>query len=226
MASGVAHDIHNPLTVILLANEMIERTLTRGKGTPVESLETVRHYAGDIDKAADSIKKLADHLRDFSRGMVQAHERLDLYDAVADALFITQNRICKCSVTAVNRVVKGRHWTMGCPNQIEQVFVNLIANACDAMEGRPRRDLEISIEPHEADGRPYWRCCVSDTGPGVPPELRDAIFRSFFTTKPRGKGTGLGLSICGSIVREHKGEISLATGDGAGSRFLVDLPQA
>lgn len=224
-ASGVAHDINNPLTVILLANEMLGNELQRhAAALPGETNERLTSISQNIQRASRSILKLSEHLRNFSRGMAEQYQTVDLFDAIADALFITDNKIKTCGVTVHNRVHKTRHLVWGCPNQIEQVFVNLIANACDAMEEQPCRELRIEAQPATHDGRAAWQCAVADTGPGISPEHQAEIFESFFTTKPVGKGTGLGLSISRSIVNDHQGELTVRTAPGQGATFMVLLP--
>ena len=95
------------------------------------------------------------------------------------------------------------------------------------MMERPKRDLTITIMPERLeDGLDYWKCDVGDTGAGIPPELMEEIFQSFFTTKDKGKGTGLGLSIARGIIRDHKGDIKVKSKVGEGTTFSVYLPQA
>lgn len=226
LASGVAHDINNPLTVILLSNEMILSQLARMKPPPEVNLDGVRRFAENSQKASKAIQKLSEHLRNFSRGMAEQKERIDLHDTVTDALFMTTNKVMKACVTVNNTIAKRTHYVMGSPNQMEQVFVNLIGNACDAMEGRPERTLTLRISPTVIEAAPAWKCDVSDTGTGIPEEIREEVFRSFFTTKPKGKGTGLGLSICRGIVADHKGVLQLTSETGKGTTFSVCLPQA
>jgi C4-dicarboxylate-specific signal transduction histidine kinase len=106
--------------------------------------------------------------------------------------------------------------------QLEQVFINLVTNARDALAEAPRREIRIasSIE------RELVRVTVGDSGPGIPPGLEQRIFDPFFTTKEVGKGTGLGLSITYSIVKEHGGAISVESPPGGGARFVIELPIA
>jgi C4-dicarboxylate-specific signal transduction histidine kinase len=225
LASGVAHDINNPLTVILLSNEMAGRTLQAAK-TPAEiPAQRLVSWAGDIHKASKAIQKLVEHLRNFSRGMAEKTEIVDLYDTLGDAQFMTNNKIVGSGVTVRSDVKRGAHLTDGCPNRLEQVFVNLISNACDAMAGRPKRELRLSIEPCRRNDADYWRCDVSDTGCGIPENLTEEVFNSFFTTKEKGKGTGLGLSISRGIVAEHKGLIELTSRVNEGTTFSVCLPR-
>lgn len=225
LSSGVAHDINNPLTVILLANEMIFRELERKETDATTLREQVRSHAGDVQRASKSIQKLADHLRNFSRGMAEKYELVDLFDPINDALFITSNKIMKNLATTRNEVTKGRYYTSGLPNQLEQVFVNLIGNACDAVAGRKNRDITIRMAETQLDNVECWKCEVIDTGTGIPPDLLDDIFQSFFTTKEKGKGTGLGLSLSRGIIRDHKGDITVTSTPGEGSTFSVILPK-
>lgn len=226
LASGVAHDINNPLTVILLSNEMILRELARNKIEDSSPLSRIRNFASDVQRASQSIRKLADHLRNFSRGMAENYEHVDLYDSMADALFITNNKIQSCNVAVENRIPRGRHFVHVYPNHLEQVFVNLIGNACDAMAEREVRTLSLQIEPAVQNGTPCWCTLVQDSGSGIDRKLLHDIFNSFFTTKAKGKGTGLGLSISRGIIRDHKGEILVDTSPNDGTTFRVYLPQA
>jgi two-component system NtrC family sensor kinase len=106
-------------------------------------------------------------------------------------------------------------------NQLQQVLINLILNAIEASAAGGR--VEATARGEERDGRPGVTIAVTDTGPGVPAELRTAVFTPFFTTKPRGEGTGLGLAICRDIVRDHGGTIEVADHAG-GASFVVWLP--
>jgi len=225
MASGVAHDINNPLTVILLSNEMVLKEIGALQASLAAPMDRLKSHAEDVQRATASIRKLADHLRNFSRCMAEKYESIDLFESLADALFITQSKIQSAMVATRNDVKKGHHFTNGIPNQLEQVFVNLISNACDAMADRAKRELAISVVSCTRNGTNYWKCDIADTGTGVPHELREEIFQSFFTTKKKGDGTGLGLSISRGIVRDHKGDIDLTSKIGAGSTFSVLLPQ-
>ena len=225
LSAGVAHDINNPLTVIMLSNEMILKALERANESADPVNDRVQAFAKDIQKASQSIRKLADHLRNFSRGMVEKYESIDLYDSIADSLFITQNKIQSACAQVDNDIEKGVHFISGCQNNLEQVFVNLISNACDAMADLDTRKLTISIVPCQRDGTDFWKCDIADTGTGIPNDIIDEIFQSFFTTKEKGKGTGLGLSISRAIIKEHKGDVEVHSEINKGTTFSVCLPQ-
>ena len=224
LSSGVAHDINNPLTVILLSNEMMLKELDSRDRIGDPGMERLYGYATDVQRASKSIQKLADHLRNFSRGVAEKTELTDLSTCIADAVFMTGNKIKTVGATLENNVKQGVYFARVRPNQIEQVFVNLIGNACDAVADLPERNLTLSIQPEKREDVGYWRCDVSDTGKGIPAEMLDEIFQSFFTTKEKGKGTGLGLSISRGIIRDHKGDIEVNTEEGHGTTFSVYLP--
>lgn len=223
LASGIAHDINNPISVIKLSLEACRddmANLVEGAGDD-DRVASVAETFEDIDRAADAVNKLVSHLRSFSRGMAEQKELVDLGQNIDDALFLTKSRVMRHSVKIDNQVPMRRHYTAGGANHIEQVFANLIANACDAMAGRKERQLTIGIESADVDGRAFWEIFVRDTGAGMPPEVRDHVFQSFFTTKPDGEGTGLGLSISRGIVHDHGGEIRVESTEGEGTTFLV-----
>jgi PAS domain S-box-containing protein len=222
LASGVAHDINNPLTVVTVSSEMM---LSQLRGDEEVELDTLKGWSEDIQKASRSIGKLSEHLRDFSRGIVEEYEPIDIYDVIEDSLFITSNKIHTSRVALQNTVTKGRHYTLGSPNQLEQVFVNMVSNACDAMTERDTRVLTLSMSDTVTDDVDYWACEISDTGSGIPPEVVENIFQSFFTTKPKGKGTGLGLSISRGIARDHNGDIQVASTPDVGTLFSILLPK-
>ena len=226
LASGVAHDINNPLTIVLLSNELLARALSEMKeGADPEQLQRAERFAGDVSKAAGAIQKLADHLRNFSRGIEDEHERLDVASVISDALFMTASKVKNSQVKVTNSVEKRQHFVQGSPNRLEQVFVNLIANACDALFEQPDGTLQIDVVEGEVEETPCWEFRIADNGPGIPADHLEDIFSSFFTTKPKGKGTGLGLSISRGIVRDHKGDITVLTAEDTGTTFSVLLPQ-
>jgi len=211
LAGGVAHEINNPLGGILAFAQIMSQD-----DRTAQDLENLRL----INDAALRAKRIVESLLRFSR-VPQEHERgeVELAKVVEDALFLLGSQLKDARVAVERRLAPVR--VTGNANQLQQVVVNLVVNALQAVGDAGRIAVETGAAP---GGR--VRLAVSDTGPGVPPELAERIFEPFFTTKPEGQGTGLGLSICYRIAEEHGGSIRMEPPPGGGARFVVDLPQA
>ena len=226
MAAGIAHDINNPLAVVIMSLQMSDRKLeTNGEPTP-EAVAAVQSLLERAGRGAGVIRELAEQLLAFSRDVADEDTRMDLRDVIDDSLFLAQIRIKKGSFLVDEAIPRGTHFTIGAPNQIQQVFVNLIGNAADAMSGTEDGTLRLSISPVTRGRVDYWRCDVSDTGPGIPEDVVERVFDSFFTTKGKGEGTGLGLSISRGIIKKHGGMIEIHSQPGVGTTLSVYLEQA
>jgi PAS domain S-box-containing protein len=224
LAAGVVHDLNNPLTAVILATTILKRLADRPETTPDQLREETLSLCETIAESAATMENLTTRLRDFSRGVKEQHAPVDLFDPINDALFILAHKLRYGNIKVSCPVPLAHHIVRGDRNQIQQVFLNLFANACDAMAQRPTRELTVWIDPEDRDGAAFWRCAVQDSGEGIPPEIQEKVFASFFTTKPRGKGTGLGLSITRSILAEHNGTIALQSQPGQGTTFFVSFP--
>jgi len=207
LAGGVAHEINNPLGGILAFAQIMGQDKR-----PADDLEHLRL----ISDAAMRAKKIVESLLRFSR-IPKEHERgeVDLRKVAEEALVLLQAQI-RGKIEVVRSLKPAK--TLGNANQLQQIAVNLIVNASQALGGEGR--IVVETGPG-APGR--VRLSVSDSGPGVPPEIAERIFEPFFTTKPEGQGTGLGLSICYRIAEEHGGTIRLEKGPEGGACFVVDL---
>ncbi len=211
LAGGVAHEINNPLGGILAFAQI----MSREQRSP-EELE----YLKLISDAAMRAKRIVESLLRFSRRPRQDERgEVDLRRVVEDALFLLHSQLNDRKVEVVKNLQPAT--ALGNANQLQQIVVNLMVNAIQAMDGRGTIELETARAP---EGRVELR--VSDSGPGVPHEIAARIFEPFFTTKPEGKGTGLGLSICYRIAEEHGGTIRLERAAQRGACFVVDLPAA
>jgi two-component system, NtrC family, sensor kinase len=224
LAAGVVHDLNNPLTAIVMVGDLMKRSLENTAATSQEFRDQTGQFAEIISDSASVMSGITTHLRDFARGVKEQHHPVDLFEPINDALFIMDHRLRHANVMVSQKIAKNHHWIVGDRNQMVQIFLNLIGNACDAMDERETRALTIEVAPVTEKEKSFWCCTVSDTGTGISKANQERVFASFFTTKPRGKGTGLGLSIVSTIVREHGGSIRLDSEVGQGTTFSILLP--
>jgi len=224
LAAGVVHDLNNPLTAIVMVAEIMKKSVENKETSLHEFRDLMGQYSDIITDSAGSMGAITTRLRDFARGVKEQHQPVDLFEPIHDSLFIMGHRFRSANINVLRKMSKNRHWVMGDRNQIEQAFLNLLANACDAMEGSETRTLTLEITPVTRDDEMFWCCTVKDTGSGIPKEQQAVVFNSFFTTKPRGKGTGLGLSVVATIIKEHGGCVSLESEVGKGTTFFILLP--
>jgi two-component system, NtrC family, sensor kinase len=211
LAGGVAHEINNPLGGILAFAQLMSR---EERSQPdLENLKLIQDAAMRAKRIVESLLRFARRPRGEEKGPV------DLAQIADDALFLLRPQMNDGRIEVVRdyRPVSAT----GNANQLQQIFVNLVVNAIQAMGGAGR--LTVAVGP-AAPGR--VRASVADDGPGVRPEIAQRIFEPFFTTKPEGKGTGLGLSICYQIAEDHGGSIRLEPAPERGACFVVDLPAA
>jgi len=224
LAAGVVHDLNNPLTAIVMVAEIMKKNAENPATTLQEFRDQTNQYSDIITDSAGSMGAITTRLRDFARGVKEQHQPVDIFDPIQDAVFIMGHRFRHANINVTRKMSKNRHWVMGDRNQIEQIFLNLFANACDAMDESETRTLSIEVTPVTRDDEMFWCCAVKDTGKGIPPDQQDHVFDSFFTTKPHGRGTGLGLSIVGTIIKEHNGCVWLESEVGKGTTFFILLP--
>lgn len=224
LAAGVVHDLNNPLTAIVMVAEIMRKSVESKELSLQAFRDQMSHYADIITDSAGSMGAITTRLRDFARGVKEQHQPVDLFEPIHDALFIMGHRFRHGNITVLRKMSKNRHWIMGDRNQIEQIFLNLFANACDAMDESETRTLTVEITPVTRDDEMFWCCTVKDTGVGIPKDKQERVFESFFTTKPRGKGTGLGLSVVSTIIKEHGGCVWLESEVGKGTTFFILLP--
>jgi len=219
MSAGLAHEIRNPLGVIKGSAEMLTKKLQNSQ--PLES-----ELAGYISSEVNRLNALVARFLDFARP-----QRVELapvrVSALVDRCLASVEAQLPNSNIAVERRYADRLPEIQADEQLcERIFVNLILNAYQAMAAEndsERGILRVSITPESPRGKPGVGVSIQDTGPGVPPELREQIFNPFFTSKK--EGVGLGLSIVAKIVDDHRGWIRLDSDSGGGARFHVFLPE-
>jgi C4-dicarboxylate-specific signal transduction histidine kinase len=218
LTTGVAHELNNPLNNIgLFIGNVIDHI-------ELGQLDEDR-IVSDLRKAMEQVRKATEiitHLRTFGRPAPIALEPIDVDDVIERSLSLMQEQLRMRTI----EVSRERHAkeliVLGNPIQLEQVFINLLTNARDALAEAERREVQISSME---DGDKV-KIMFGDTGAGIPPGIEQRIFDPFFTTKEVGGGTGLGLSITYSIVKEHGGEIWVEGRPGEGAIFYIELPRA
>jgi C4-dicarboxylate-specific signal transduction histidine kinase len=218
LTTGVAHELNNPLnnTGLFVGNaiDLIELGV-RDNGRIVREL---RHAMQQVRKATEIIS----HLRTFGRAAPASREPVALGQVIERALFLMQEQLRLRDITVTVDLGPEEPVVVGNAIQLEQVFINLLTNARDAVADARRKAIHISA----AVGPAAVEVAVADTGHGIPPDLERRIFDPFFTTKEVGKGTGLGLSITYGIIKEHGGTIAAVSPPGEGATFLIHLPLA
>jgi len=218
LTTGVAHELNNPLNNIGLfvgnAVDLIELAATE-KGQIVGEL---RHAMQQVSKATEIIS----HLRTFGRAAPVSREPISLREVIERALSLMREQLRLREIEVTVDLGPDEPVVVGNAIQLEQVFINLLTNARDAVAESPRKQIRIAAAAAYA----AVDVTLADSGHGIPPGLERRIFDPFFTTKQVGKGTGLGLSITYGIINEHGGTISVVSTPGEGATFLIHLPLA
>jgi len=216
LISAVAHELNNPLGAI---SGYVQ--LAQLEDCPPSLRRDLDHVYANVLRC----RKVVDNLLFFVRQSRRERGKVDLNRAVDSALELLEYRLLKTDDVSVTKEVSPTPpLIVGDFQQVVQVLVNLINNACDAMAGVVRypEGKRLLIRTGAAGGRAFIR--VEDNGPGVAPETAQRLFQPFFTTKEPGRGTGLGLSICRQIAREHGGDVVLENRPGQGCALTLDLP--
>jgi two-component system NtrC family sensor kinase len=243
LVAGIAHEINNPVTFISAGVDSLRTNLDEVRQvldiyhriTPENSEEKLKEIAvlkeridykqaiREINTLIDSIKngterttQIVNGLRTFSRLDEDVLKFADIHEGLDSTLILLRNKY-------KNRIEIIKEYAdlppIECyPGQLNQVFMNILSNAIDAIEDKGN----ITITTSSANG--FIRISIKDSGKGIPEPLRAKIFDPFFTIKEVGKGTGLGLSISHGIIEKHKGSIRVKSVIGKGSEFIISLP--
>lgn len=219
LTTGVAHELNNPLNNIGLfvgnAIDLIE--LGMADAQPERILQELYSAMQQVRKATEIIS----HLRTFGRAASVSREPVGITQVIQSAFSLMQEQLRLRQIEVQLRFPEEEVVVIGNAIQMEQVFINLLTNARDAIGNSARKiiTVECTTDAETVDIR------VGDSGPGIPAGLEQRIFDPFFTTKEVGTGTGLGLSITYGIIKEHQGTIMVKNRPGEGALFLIQLPR-
>ncbi len=212
LAAGVAHEVGNPLAAVLGYMEMLQEDWL----SPEERQDLLRRSHHELQRMDLIIRDLLD----YARTRQVEHQALDLREVLKHSIHLIKSQ------PRLKRVIITQNLPASLPlvhvdeGRLQQVLVNLLLNAADAMDGQG--EITLRILPEQEDGMLCLE--IEDTGPGIPEHLQNKIFEPFFTTKGPGKGTGLGLAICHAIIDSLNGQMSVRSPKGQGAIFTLKLP--
>jgi len=215
IARRLAHEIKNPLTPIQMAMDTLRKTWKKQHPSFGEILE---ESTATVMEEADRLKHIVSEFSAFARMPKPEFQRLDLNELVRSALALYQGGATSIEIRLAPQLPQ----IDADKNQLNQVVLNLVENARDAIGQRGDGHITVSTRRGEAGDRAML--IVEDNGPGIPGDLKDKVFAPYFTTKHAKGGTGLGLAIVHRIVSDHGGRISVADTLGGGARFAIELP--
>ncbi len=210
--SSLAHELNNSLQVM---GGLIE-LLAERDDLPQDALLRIERIGTHADQAGGKIKQVVSYVR----APAEPHARVDLGALVDRALTLRSYELERAGIRTVRAVAEHRFAVRGSARDLEQAVLNLLANAQEAIAGADTRELRIGMT--RTAGR--VRLSVTDTGPGVPPGLRERIFEPFFTTHPASGAVGLGLPVAAHTAAAHGGRLSVLD-EGPGATFVLDLPE-
>ena len=212
LAAGVAHEMNNPLTgIVTYSHLLLERADVR---------DSTKEFLRKIATQADRCRGIVRGLLDFSRPKKPDKRSCNLNLVLQECVSLVENQSLFHNIKVEKNFQRNLPLVVADPSLIQQVFMNLIINAAEAMDGNGRMDLTTRLEP---DGE-FVEILFADSGHGISEENQERIFDPFFTTKEVGHGTGLGLAISFGIVKEHEGTIAVESEPGKGATFTVRLP--
>ena len=213
LAAGVAHEINNPMSIILCYTDLLQRQL----GDKVQAV----HDVETIEKQARNCRKIVSDLLNFARSRIAAPRPVDINEALQEVIGMLHQQFRKRGTDIDQALAADLPAIPVDVDKMKQVFLNLLMNAHQALAGARGR---IRVATTFNRRRSVVEIAIADSGPGIPPEIVEKIFDPFFSTKQTGEGTGLGLSVSYGIVADHGGTIEVGTTADGMTEFIVCLP--
>lgn len=218
LAAGIAHEINNPVAIMVEEAGWIEDLLDENKDPQDENLQEIKRALSQINTQGRRCKEITQKLLSFARKTDSRVQDVDLNELIEEVVAISSQR-AKYSNVTLNMNLQSLPTIQASQTEMQQVFLNLINNALDAMD---KKGGVLNIFSRVSGDHIIIK--VADNGPGIPESILNRIFDPFFTTKPVGKGTGLGLSICYGIIQNYGGEITVQSTVGTGTTFFIKIP--
>lgn len=223
LSASVVHEINNPisgvLNLVLLMSRMME-----GGTLQQKEMDQFTRYLRLMESETRRVSRIVSNLLAFSRDSRMEFGRVNLNQLIEKTLFLNANLLRLHSVKVEEILDQGLLPVVGSEDRLQQVFMNLVSNAVEAMEtSGGERILNITTKP--LPEKEFVSVTFTDTGVGIPQENLSKLFEPFFSTKKKGKGVGLGLSVVYGIVQEHGGSIQVQSKEGRGTSFTIELPQ-
>ncbi len=219
LAASVVHEINNPLSGILNYLHLMIRILDKGSLTDAQQ-EKFRSYLEVVERETARCSHIVSNLLSFSRKSAPSFEPVLVEELMKRCITLSRHKLDLSNITLESSIQEGLPPLFGDINQLQQVLINLIFNAVDAMPDGGTLTLSAHFDRKEN------RICITvkDTGMGIPKEDLSHIFEPFFTTKTEGHGVGLGLSTVYGIIQRHQGDVTVESTSGRGTTFLITLP--
>ncbi len=224
LASGIAHEINHPLTSIIGYASLINKGLTKGK-TDEKSYKKYAMFSDILKKEGIRCKNIAQDLLNLARKKKTNMTDTNINDVIDAALGIGSYHLKKTNIKIEKNYSSDIPQITADPNQLQQVFLNLIINAKDAIAA-VGKEGKLTITTRTTEDSTAVEALFQDTGTGISKEVIDEMFKPLFTTKSEGEGTGLGLFVSGEIIENHNGSINVRSEVGKGTTFTVTLPLA
>jgi two-component system, LuxR family, sensor kinase FixL len=218
LSGSIAHELNLPLSAILSNAQAAQRILANGDADPAEVREILNEIVSEDKHAAEVIQRLRQWLK---KDMLQQHS-LQINEVVEDVLKLIRSDLINQKVTVDTQLARNLPMVTGDPVQLQQVLVNLVVNACDAMTSCNTPERRLLIRTGIENGSSAVIVSVTDRGDSIPREKLEQIFEPFFTTKE--KGMGLGLSVCRTIIAAHRGKLWATNNADCGATFHFSLP--
>ena len=221
LSASVVHEINNPIAGILNLLMLLKRIIEEGSVNR-EEIKQFKQYLNLMETETRRIGRIVSNLLAFSHQSKMRVKNVNLNRIIEKTLFLNSNLLKINGIKVEKDLGRDLPDIIGSDDQLQQVFMNLISNAAEAMESSEEGVLRVETEHSLKNNSIVVR--IGDTGMGISPENRAALFEPFFTTKKRGKGVGLGLSVVYGIIEKHNGSISVESEVGMGTTFVVELP--